>query len=35
MSDIVELIVGIAILWMAYQLVHIIEYNNKEINDER
>jgi hypothetical protein len=33
--DIVELIVGIAILWMTYQLVHIIEYNNKEINDER
>ncbi len=32
MMDIVELIIGVAILWMAYQLIHTIEYNDKEIN---
>ncbi len=31
--DVVEVIVGIGILWAGYQLVHLIDYNNKENDD--
>lgn len=32
--DIVEIIMVVAAAWMSYQLIDIVEYNDKEINNE-
>lgn len=32
MIDIIEMLMGLAIIWMTWQLNSMIEYNDKEIN---
>jgi hypothetical protein len=32
MTELIEIGFGLFILWIAYQLVQVIDYNDKEIN---